>query len=86
MAFLAIIQILYLSALFLRAAVPLSTVTVRQNDGIHLAVAPVCGTLDGNVTDVNAGLVLTAYKTIVAFGVRVLSIYLSYCVVLKMRI
>lgn len=40
------------------------------NDGIHLAVSPICGDLAGNVTDVNAGLNLRDYKTIVSFGVR----------------
>ncbi|TFK82714.1 carbohydrate esterase family 16 protein [Polyporus arcularius HHB13444] len=38
------------------------------NNGIHLAVSPVCGPLSGNVSDVNAGIDLTRIKTIVAFG------------------
>ena len=40
------------------------------NNGIHLAVSPVCGPLSGNVSDVNAGVHLSRIKTIVAFGVR----------------
>ena len=40
------------------------------NNGIHLAVSPVCGPLSGNVSDVNAGVRLSRIKTIVAFGVR----------------
>ncbi|KAI0771289.1 hypothetical protein BD413DRAFT_476245 [Trametes elegans] len=39
-----------------------------RNNGIHLAVAPVCGPLSGNVSDVNAGITLEKIKTIVAFG------------------
>ena len=39
------------------------------NDGIHLAVKPKCGPLWGNTSDVNAGLDLERYKTIVSFGV-----------------
>ena len=43
---------------------------VRQdNDGIHLAVSPVCGLLSGNTSDVNSGILLPFIKTIVAFGV-----------------
>ncbi|KAH7914939.1 carbohydrate esterase family 16 protein [Hygrophoropsis aurantiaca] len=38
------------------------------NDGIHLAVGPQCGPLSGTVSDVNAGLDLSNYKTIVSFG------------------
>lgn len=38
------------------------------NDGIHLAVSPVCGSLSGNFADVNGGLKLKDYKTIVSFG------------------
>ncbi len=44
------------------------------NNGIHLAVSPVCGPLSGNVSDVNAGIDLTRIKTIVAFGVRFFSL------------
>ena len=39
------------------------------NDGIHLAVSPVCGPLSGNTSDANAGIDLSSIKTIVAFGV-----------------
>ena len=39
------------------------------NDGIHLAVKPKCGPLWGNTSDVNAGLDLGRYETIVSFGV-----------------
>ncbi|KAI0816831.1 hypothetical protein BC628DRAFT_1413988 [Trametes gibbosa] len=39
-----------------------------RNNGIHLAVAPVCGPLSGNVSDVNVGIDLGNVKTIVAFG------------------
>ena len=39
------------------------------NDGIHLAVKPKCGPLWGNMSDVNAGLDLGRYETIVSFGV-----------------
>ncbi|OJT04615.1 hypothetical protein TRAPUB_4680 [Trametes pubescens] len=39
-----------------------------RNNGIHLAVSPVCGPLSGNVSDVNAGIDLKTIKTIVAFG------------------
>ena len=44
---------------------------VRQdsNNGIHLAVSPICGLLSGNSTDANAGVDLRAVKTIVSFGV-----------------
>ncbi|KAH7921927.1 carbohydrate esterase family 16 protein [Leucogyrophana mollusca] len=47
-----------------------ATVLRRQlpNDGIHLAVGPQCGPLAGTVSDVNAGLELSKYKTIVSFG------------------
>lgn len=40
-----------------------------RNNGIHLAVSPVCGPLSGNVSDVNTGIDLSTVKTIVAFGV-----------------
>ncbi|KAL1948214.1 hypothetical protein VTO73DRAFT_12289 [Trametes versicolor] len=39
-----------------------------RNNGIHLAVSPVCGPLSGNVSDVNTGINLSTIKTIVAFG------------------
>ncbi|KAH9846716.1 hypothetical protein C2E23DRAFT_872225 [Lenzites betulinus] len=44
--------------------------SLRQdpNNGIHLAVSPICGPLSGNVSDVNAGIDLGNIKTIVAFG------------------
>jgi hypothetical protein len=45
----------------------------NRNDGIHLAVRPICGPLSGNVTDVNAGVNLHGIKTIVSFGVSVQS-------------
>ena len=45
------------------------------NDGIHLAVSPVCGPLSGNTSDANAGINLGNIKTIVAFGVR--SVFLT---------
>ena len=41
----------------------------QDNDGIHLAVSPVCGPLSGNTSDVNTGIHLPLIKTIVAFGV-----------------
>lgn len=37
---------------------------------VHLAVSPQCGTLSGPVADINVGIVLQSYGTIVAFGVR----------------
>ena len=40
-----------------------------DNDGIHLAVHPTCGTFGGNFTDANAGVNLTRMQTIVSFGV-----------------
>ncbi len=52
----------------------LGVVNSRQgdgdNDGIHLAVHPQCGPLNGKTTNVNAGIVPASIKTIVAFGVR----------------
>lgn len=56
-----------------------------DNDGIHLAVTPQCGSLDGMTTNVNAGIAFTNVKTIVSFGVRtdmhvsLLSILSSLC-------
>lgn len=50
-----------------------SLATLRHpgdNNGIHLAVAPACGSLSGNSSDMNAGIDLKRVKTIVAFGVR----------------
>ena len=46
-----------------------SNVARQDNDGIHLAVSPVCGPLSGNTSDVNTGIHLPRIKTIVAFGV-----------------
>lgn len=43
--------------------------TEEGNDGIRLAVKPVCGPLSGSTADVNAGIDLAKYKTIVSFGV-----------------
>ena len=52
------------------ARISSSQKVVRQdNDGIHLAVSPVCGPLSGNTSDVNSGIHLPLIKTIVAFGV-----------------
>ncbi|KAH7921926.1 carbohydrate esterase family 16 protein [Leucogyrophana mollusca] len=61
-------RILSLSILF--AAGIEAAILRRQgpNDGIHLAVGPQCGPLGGTVSDVNAGLDLSKYKTIVSFG------------------
>lgn len=56
-----------------------------DNDGIHLAVSPQCGSLDGMTTNVNAGIAFTNIKTIVSFGVSMamhislLSILSSLC-------
>ena len=67
-------QLLGALLLALRLALQLSPTTgarlPRQaNDGITLAVSPICGPLSGNVSDVNAGIDLATFKTIVAFGV-----------------
>lgn len=66
---------LYLTALASLATVVLSyTAGIRRadNDGISLAISPVCGKLNltaTSVTNVNAGLLpLSSYKTIVTFG------------------
>lgn len=49
-----------------------STARAADNDGIHLAISPICGTLKvpaTNVSNVNAGLLpLSDYTTIVSFG------------------
>ncbi|KAJ7665662.1 hypothetical protein B0H17DRAFT_1019256 [Mycena rosella] len=46
-----------------------SAISLPRTDAVHLAVSPQCGTLSGGVpADVNAGLSLSTYKTIVAFG------------------
>ena len=49
-----------------------------DNNGIHLAVSPVCGTLSGSVSDVNAGVNLKDIKVIVAFGVRLAALSLPH--------
>ncbi|KAF4579656.1 hypothetical protein EYR40_000167 [Pleurotus pulmonarius] len=38
------------------------------NDGVYLAIGPRCGPLGGSFADVSAGVMLSNYKTIVAFG------------------
>ena len=48
---------------------PPSNVARQDNDGIHLAVSPICGPLSGNTSDVNSGIHIPLIKTIVAFGV-----------------
>ncbi|KAJ7760159.1 carbohydrate esterase family 16 protein, partial [Mycena olivaceomarginata] len=40
----------------------------QTNDGVHLAITPVCGKLGGTPINVNAGVVTTGIKTLVAFG------------------
>ncbi|VDB86519.1 unnamed protein product [Peniophora sp. CBMAI 1063] len=40
----------------------------ENNDGIHLAISPPCGTLSENVTNVNVGIDLRDIDTIVSFG------------------
>ena len=42
-----------------------------DNNGNHLAIFPVCGSLSGKASDVNAGVNLKDIKTIVAFGVLI---------------
>ena len=39
-----------------------------DNDGIHLAISPPCGSFGGNVTNVNSGIDLRNMDTIVSFG------------------
>ncbi|KAI5990304.1 hypothetical protein F5J12DRAFT_863153 [Pisolithus orientalis] len=39
-----------------------------NDTSVHLAVHPRCGSLTGNFSDVNAGLDMRRYKTIVSFG------------------
>ena len=36
---------------------------------VHLAISPQCGSLAGSVADINVGIVLESFDTIVAFGV-----------------
>ena len=50
----------------------------QANDGITLAVSRIRGPLSGNVSDVNAGIDLAGYRTIVAFGVRFSLLLLIY--------
>lgn len=41
----------------------------NSNDGIHLAIVPNCGSLNGKFSDVNSGLLdPDSYKAIVSFG------------------
>lgn len=54
-----------------------------RNNGIHLAVSPVCGPLSGNVSDVNTGIDLSTVKTIVAFGVRFRFLLVTLCHALR---
>jgi hypothetical protein len=54
----------------LSVATAIHVPVVRQtNDGVHLAITPACGKLDGTVANTNAGIVTTGIKTLVAFGV-----------------
>jgi hypothetical protein len=41
----------------------------QTNDGVHLAITPVCGKLGGTFANANAGVPTTGIKTLVAFGV-----------------
>ncbi|KAJ6578452.1 carbohydrate esterase family 16 protein [Mycena capillaripes] len=40
----------------------------QTNNGVHLAITPTCGKLGGTFTNVNAGIVTSGIKTLVAFG------------------
>ncbi|KAJ7716803.1 carbohydrate esterase family 16 protein [Mycena olivaceomarginata] len=40
----------------------------QTNDGVHLAITPVCGKLGGTFANTNAGVPTTGIKTLVAFG------------------
>ncbi|KAI3608190.1 thermolabile hemolysin [Moniliophthora roreri] len=40
----------------------------ERNDGIRLAVSPICGSFPGNVADINAGIDPGRVRTIVSFG------------------
>ncbi|KAJ7861402.1 hypothetical protein B0H14DRAFT_2742166 [Mycena olivaceomarginata] len=40
----------------------------QTNDGVHLAITPVCGKLGGTFANANAGVPTTGIKTLVAFG------------------
>ena len=76
---------IFLASLLLSVAPALSrSVTTSRratNDGIVLAVTPNCGTATGTVTDINEGVpALKTFKTIVAFGVRPISVpYIYLC-------
>ncbi|KAJ7116880.1 hypothetical protein C8R44DRAFT_879411 [Mycena epipterygia] len=50
------------------AGVRVPGLVTRQNDGVHLAITPTCGKLGGTVANVNAGIVTSGIKTLVAFG------------------
>ncbi|EMD36669.1 carbohydrate esterase family 16 protein [Gelatoporia subvermispora B] len=45
-----------------------SDTSASYNDGIHLAVGPQCGVPSGNYSDINVGLDLQSFETIVSFG------------------
>lgn len=45
----------------------------ETGNDVRLAVSPHCGLLPGVVSDVNTGINIGAIKTIVSFGVRVIS-------------
>ncbi|KAJ3558213.1 hypothetical protein NM688_g1057 [Phlebia brevispora] len=64
----AIAILLSLGVTFWAGSHTLSQFPVDDNGGIHLAVSPHCGDLSGTVADVNAGLELRTYNTIVSFG------------------
>ncbi|KZV77468.1 carbohydrate esterase family 16 protein [Peniophora sp. CONT] len=57
-----------LLSIALSTAVLTATVTHDDNDGVHLAISPPCGTFSGNVTNANAGIKLDNIDTIVSFG------------------
>ena len=59
----------HLALFFLLSAEALRVPRQDGNDGIHLAVSPICGPFSGNTSDANAGVDLKSIKTIVAFGV-----------------
>lgn len=68
---LSVASLVLVSFLLSVNALRVPSLAARQdgNNGIHLAVSPICGPLSGNVSDVNAGIDLSKIKTIVAFGV-----------------
>jgi hypothetical protein len=61
------------SLVFALAATSATSAIVVQRGtlDVHLAVSPKCGTLSGSPADVNAGLRLSTYNTVVSFGVRI---------------